>query len=1243
MKGQASMELVMIVGIALVLAAPFILEAQGTFIDLQIADQNAELQTSINDLSSSIRAVNSQDKYSKRTTEIALTDNIESVQVINNKALIFTQERAGEQRNFTRIFDNKIELEGVPEEEGLHELKVQSMGDRVLVQGDAEQETVIQKIFSIMDLQDWNRGVFEGTSVDRNDNSGNLGLGYLNGTNPSSKDLEEGLIGYWRMDRNIAGSGGNVIDYSGNQNNGTTDGGVNTGLQGILGSSSFEFDYSDQEYVDHPDLSNQFDDEATISLWLKRSNVNTPSDSDATGIFNYGYNQNNDRSHYPWTNGNLYFSTFADDRKVDGLDNTGFNKTKWHHLLITTSPGADNYKVYQNGSLIAERDGPESLTLPSNMRFGYSDSSYYFNGKMDEVRLYNRSLTEDEVRQLYFRGKPFKGNYTSETIENSEQQNWDALEINATIPSSTELTATFETLQDSLIFDTQQKYSEINDWNEGGFTRTTGDIVPLAFKSISEFKASNQSEFNQGDFKGTSADRKDNSGDLGIGYLNGTKSGKPNDIGLNNESLVGFWRLERSVSDEGTVLDYSGENRDGSLETGGNTVSVAQGIFSTNGYEFDGTNDYILTPQAQIEGDEILVSAWVKPEHSGSNYQRVVSAGTYQPWNLVIYEHSNSEWEPYMDLTTQNSRQPSNEPWNGKGPNTFEYGKWHLLIGKYNSSEVSLWVDGEKVYSESVSGNLDESHYNKAQYTTIGDRNDGNQNERFKGNMDEVLIFNRSLSKEEIEELYFQGVDGKFEGSYVAERIDNGEGTEWNSLEVDASVPSDTSVNATFKALNNNENAVDSQTLTLNEGLQNYSLSVSSSVAAEVVINGSSSNVTKSWEVHGLEVFSSEVVDKNEGLRIGYRNGSSDDDLVGYWRFDRNVSGEGGTVKDYSGNKNRGSIVNGADFAGPGIFSDRLLNLSGDAEYVGVPEKSLENFTISLFAKYNGLNSDGDESDMVISNGGASGDFIQTSTSTSNGFGLRLAIGGDSQRVTWSGLESAGIEENLTHIVLVKEGVNLRAYIDGDDRGAESLSDNYSFTFDTIGADWAGKDRSRYSFNGLIDEVRVYNRTLTKEEVEGLYFHGSPFSGIYNAGEVDNNRVTSWREVEVNASIPADTDLTGEFEALGAGDNVVDEETFSVEDGVMNYTLNVEQSQDARLSFNGSSSSVFDTWKIFDYEIYSGRREVEESESFDVTDGLNQFQLGVGNSRDSRISLEGNSSNITRTWHASNISVSVAE
>jgi hypothetical protein len=119
-----------------------------------------------------------------------------------------------------------------------------------------------KEFFETSSIQEWNQGSFSETSATRNANSGNLGLGYRNGTTSDS------LVGYWRLDRSISSSGGTVKDYSGNKNDGTAKNGVTTGAEGIFSTGSFGFDGSN-DYVKIPYNSDfAMDGGFTLSAWV---------------------------------------------------------------------------------------------------------------------------------------------------------------------------------------------------------------------------------------------------------------------------------------------------------------------------------------------------------------------------------------------------------------------------------------------------------------------------------------------------------------------------------------------------------------------------------------------------------------------------------------------------------------------------------------------------------------------------------------------------------------------------------------------------------------------------------------------------------------------------------------------------------------------------------------------------------------------------------------------------------------
>lgn len=74
----------------------------------------------------------------------------------------------------------------------------------------------------------------------------------------------------------------------------------------------------------------------------------------------------------------------------------------WHHLVATKS--SNRLRLYVDGKPVAEsskfdpQDYDLTTTGPLKIGFGQHD---YFNGKMKDVRIYNRELSQDEIQQMH--------------------------------------------------------------------------------------------------------------------------------------------------------------------------------------------------------------------------------------------------------------------------------------------------------------------------------------------------------------------------------------------------------------------------------------------------------------------------------------------------------------------------------------------------------------------------------------------------------------------------------------------------------------------------------------------------------------------------------------------------------------------------------------------------------------------------------------------------------------------------
>lgn len=124
MKGQASIELVGVVGIALVLATPFVVEAQDSMIDLAISSEDANFQASLNELEEAVDEVAASGEKSSRMVEIRVPGNMEKI-YSQNQALIYTQVRGEQRKNFSTSFETEINSTNLSTEQGIYQLNIE--------------------------------------------------------------------------------------------------------------------------------------------------------------------------------------------------------------------------------------------------------------------------------------------------------------------------------------------------------------------------------------------------------------------------------------------------------------------------------------------------------------------------------------------------------------------------------------------------------------------------------------------------------------------------------------------------------------------------------------------------------------------------------------------------------------------------------------------------------------------------------------------------------------------------------------------------------------------------------------------------------------------------------------------------------------------------------------------------------------------------------------------------------------
>lgn len=231
-------------------------------------------------------------------------------------------------------------------------------------------------------------------------------------------DLENGLVGHWKLDET---SGTTAADSSGKGNNGTMTGGLNATDDSVTGKvgNGLSFDGTD-DYISLGDSGWLKPASITLGSWVKCS----PS----TGTYKFIIS----RAKSAWVS---YALRIGADHKIrmiagytdsspyaeEAISQSGVCDNTWHHALGTYDQ--NNIKVYIDGQLETTVPFTNALlyssTGPVTIGQHNSEASSFLEAEADDVRLYNRALSEAEVSQLYCLAAP--GKITYNTIQNVMQ------------------------------------------------------------------------------------------------------------------------------------------------------------------------------------------------------------------------------------------------------------------------------------------------------------------------------------------------------------------------------------------------------------------------------------------------------------------------------------------------------------------------------------------------------------------------------------------------------------------------------------------------------------------------------------------------------------------------------------------------------------------------------------------------------------------------------------------------------
>jgi hypothetical protein len=498
----------------------------------------------------------------------------------------------------------------------------------------------------------------------------------------------------------------------------------------------------------------------------------------------------------------------------------------------------------------------------------------------------------------------------------------------------------------------------------------------------------------------------------------------------NSNGLAGYWKFDEASG--GTTQDASGSGNTGTLV---NNPSWTNGK-SGNALNFNRTNSYVNCGAASslnLTGS-ISIDTWINPRSLlAGNYGRLVDKGTASTGYSFFLDESTRS---LMFVIYGGPLVKSNSL-------VVNTGTWQRATVVYNqpSNTVTFYLNGANVGSASYTT----SPVSSSTPLVIGLRS-SDLTRAYDGLIDEVKVYNRALSGPEI-------------------------GSNSNSPPV-------------FAAINNktvNENSLLTFIVTATDPDGDAITYSAQNLPAGATFSGNTFSWTPAIGKAGTYQVTFAASDSlhtvSQPITITVQSTISQSGLVGYWKFDET---SGISAQDSSGTGNTGTLVNGAARATG--YTGNGINFIMTTAYVNCGTASNLNLTGSMtidawiYPRSFGQSGLG----KIVDKGTATTGFtfyMQQDTSS-------LSFKAQSGAIVNSAKNSIKLNAWQRVTLVYNQASNtVTFYVNAVSAGLFSYANRpLAASFNPLAIGNRGYDLLR-SFDGVIDEVKVYNRALSSSEL----------------------------------------------------------------------------------------------------------------------------------------------------------------
>ena len=739
---------------------------------------------------------------------------------------------------------------------------------------------------------------------------------------------------------------------------------------------------------------------------------------------------------------------------ASAVGTTDIQSNVWYHGCGVRD--GSNVYVYLNGVQEgSDNDAGGTITVSRFTAGAFwspvpSEHREHFNGTIDELMIYNRSLTTSEISQIYNGG--LAGGNVLDSSLTADNEQW--------IVSFQAYNAT----------DVGQEYNS---------SASEADADQSPFGNIYIEEGLNvSSDSNMTGMINFTAYTETLTGDVTYvyrWYKNGV---------LNATTLIEDPNLALYLPFDNDVRDYSGD-KDGSIV---GSVTPIDGLVNGS-YNFAGGTDYVdLGNVLNYERtDPFTISMWAKSTDLSTTQiflAKQESSGDFTGYQF--FSTNGGGDVPQFNLRNDNS--PSNQI-GEQGTTVIADGTWRHLVATYDGSStaagIEIYVDGVPESLTTLADTLSSSTLSSVSLQ-VGARNGGLT---FEGDIDEVIMYNRTLTQEEVSQLY----NGGFGGGDVLDSTLTADNDQW--------IVSFQAYNATDVGQEYNSTASEVDTDPAPPG--NFNISI-----VEGLSPASSSNLTAQIEGSYVEALTGDITYVYRWYNNGVLNATTlvdDVDLIAYWPMDNDNRDYGGT-HDVSSTSGTPTLEPTEAKVGAASY-EFIDDEGGQAEDFRVPDAAVldpgaADWSTCIWAKMEEDFTSTSDLKIIYHKGVDISEEYQLylrETGTIDGILFQLKAG-SGQNLLVNPADGHGVAATLeldgwNHIcVVIDEGAATEGLLYFNN---QLVGTRTSFTYNirraasfTWGGTTTGGGAVGRDFEGNLDELSMHDKALTPAEISQLYYGG---------------------------------------------------------------------------------------------------------------------------------------------------------